>query len=175
MKLKINRIAYVILGAAMCLGCEKKLEPYFTAAESETYLTESDKRTVGECVKWIKKYEEIKDKEDEASQEMCGECVEKALEPIKKLYAESRKDDSLKGRRRSGALAWVMVDFSYNNFNGTCAIWIMYASELGLIDAIQIRQDPPNEDLASYLLPPAEQKKWREAHKNKKEPEKEEK
>ena len=64
--------------------------------------------------------------------------------------------------RRSAALAWVMVDFSYRNFNGTCASRILMAANLGLIDAIKAVRNPPDEDLASYLLPPEEQKRRKE-------------
>jgi hypothetical protein len=140
---------------------EKKtsLDSYFTAEEAEGYLTDADKRTVGECVEWIKKYEAIKDREDEESQEKAGEYIEKALEPIKKLRGESLSDKTPAGKRRSAALAWVLVDFTYNNFRGTCAIWIMMAANDGLIDAIQFIRNPPDEDWASYLLPPEEQQR----------------
>ena len=140
---------------------EKKTshDSYFTAKEAEGYLTDADKRTVGECVEWIKKYEAIKDREDEESQEKAGEYIEKALEPIKKLRGESLSDKTPAGKRRSAALAWVLVDFTYNNFRGTCAIWIMMAADDGLIDAIQFIRNPPDEDWASYLLPPEEQER----------------
>lgn len=161
----MKEIAMILVGMLMLLGCEKKFEPYFTLEEAESYLTEDDKTLVGECVRWIKKYDAVKAKEDDASRKIANEYFSKAVEPIKKRYSEARDDTSPKGVRRSAALAWVMIDFMYNNFNGTCAVWVIFASELGLIEAIQIRRNPPDEDLMTYLLPPEEQNKWREARK----------
>jgi len=54
------------------------------------------------------------------------------------------------------ALAWVLIDFSYNNATGSCAKWVLYAERLGLLEAHRIVADPP-EQLRGYLLPPEQQ------------------
>ena len=87
---------------------------------------------------------------------LSAEYFEKAYGPIQELYAKSRDDDSAAGRKRSAALAWVLIDFSYNNATGSCAKWVLYAERLGLLEAHRIVADPP-EKLRGYLLPPERQ------------------
>ena len=102
------------------------------------------------AVEWIKKADAT---EDEAAS---VEYFDNAYEPINELYAASRDDDSITGRKRSAALAWVLIDFSYNHATGSCAKWVLFAQRLGLVEADQIVADPP-EKLRSYLLPPERQ------------------
>ena len=73
------------------------------------------------------------------------EYFEKAYEPIQELYSASRDDDSITGRKRSAALAWVLIDFSYNHATGSCAKWVVYAQMLGLLEAHKIMADPPEK------------------------------
>lgn len=158
----MKKLVVVVLLVALC-GCkDKALEPYFTAEEAEKYLTDEDKKTVGRCVEYIKKYEEKLKSVDKEQEEKAGDLFSLGFNPIRKLYGKSLDDKSPEGIRRSAALAWVMVDFTYGNFKGTCASRILMAADLGLIDAIQIIRNPPDEDLASYLLPPEEQKRRKE-------------
>ena len=158
----MKKLVAIVLLVALC-GCkDKALEPYFTAEEAEKYLTAEDKNTVGRCVEYIKKYEEEMKSGDKEREEKAGELFSLGLDPIKELYGKSLDNKSPEGIRRSAALAWVMIDFTYGNFNGTCAARILMAADLGLIDAIQIIQNPPDEDLASYLLPPEEQRRRKE-------------
>ena len=158
----MKKLVVIVLLLALC-GCkDKALEPYFTAEEAEKYLTVEDKNTVGRCVEYIKKYEEEMKSGDKEREEKAGELFSLGFDPIKELYGKSLDDNSPEGVRRSAALAWVMVDFSYRNFNGTCASRILMAANLGLIDAIKAVRNPPDEDLASYLLPPEEQKRRKE-------------
>ena len=98
---------------------------------------------------WIKKADVAKDEKEAV------EYFEKAYEPIQELYAASRDDDSITGRKRSAALAWVLIDFSYNHATGSCAKWVAYAQMLGLLEAHKIMADPP-EKLRGYLLPPGQ-------------------
>ena len=158
----MKKLVAVVLLASFC-GCkDKALEPYFTAEEAERYLTAEDKKTVGRCVEYIKKYEEEMKSGDKEREKKAGELFSLGFDPIKELYGRSLDNESPEGIRRSAALAWVMVDFSYGNFNGTCASRILMAADHGLIDAIQIIRNPPDEDLASYLLPPEEQRRRKE-------------
>ncbi|MBQ8125149.1 MAG: hypothetical protein IJ173_04585 [Kiritimatiellae bacterium] len=83
------------------------------------------------------------------------EYFEKAYEPIQVLYSASRDDDSITGRKRSAALAWALIDFSYNHATGSCAKWVVYAQMLGLLEAHKIMAGPP-EKLRGYLLPPGQ-------------------
>ena len=86
-----------------------------------------------------------------------AEYFGKAYEFIWELYAASRDDDSITGRKRSAALAWVLIDFSYNHATGSCAKWVVYAQMLGLLEAHKIMADPP-EKLRGYMLSPEEQR-----------------
>ena len=158
----MQKLIAIVLLLALC-GCkDKALEPYFTADEAEKYLTVEDKKTVGRCVEYIKKYEEEMKSGDKEREEKADDLFSLGFDPIKELYGKSLVDKSPEGIRRSAALAWVMIDFTYGNFNGTCAARILMAADLGLIDAIQIIRNPPNEDLASYLLPSEEQRRRKE-------------
>ena len=60
-----------------------------------------------------------------------SDYFEKGFNPIRQLYAESLEDESDKDRRRSAALAWVMVDFTYNNFNGTLRYGLLERHNMG--------------------------------------------
>ena len=143
-----------LLLSTFVLACsEKKSEKkdeIFSLEEANTCLQESDKKAVLEAVEWVKKAEATEDEEKSV------EYFEKAYEPIQELYAESRGDDSARGRRRSAALAYVLIDFSYNNATGSCAKWVLFAQRLGLLEAHRIVADPL-EKLRGYLLPPERQ------------------
>ncbi len=132
------------------LACSQKKDEVFSLEEANACLLESDKNAVREAVEWIKKAEATKD--EAKSVEYFG----KAYEPINELYGTSREDDSLTGRKRSAALAWVLIDFSYNHATGSCAKWVLFAQRLGLLEAHQMVANPP-EKLRSYLLPPEQQ------------------
>ena len=128
----------------------EKQEEVFSLEEANACLLESDKTAVRDAVEWIKKAEAT---EDEAKS---AEYFAKAYEPIQELYAASRSDDSVTGRKRSAALIWVLIDFSYDHATGSCAKWVVYAQWLGLLEAHQMVADPP-EKLRRYLLPPERQ------------------
>ena len=134
----------------LVLGCSRENDDVFTLSEANDCLWESDKDAVLDAVEWIKKADAT---EDEAAS---VEYFDNAYEPINELYAASRDDDSITGRKRSAALAWVLIDFSYNHATGSCAKWVLFAQRLGLVEADQIVADPP-EKLRSYLLPPERQ------------------
>jgi hypothetical protein len=141
------KIIVVLLLSAFVLGCAEKKDEIFSLEEANKYLLESDKNTVLEAVEWIKKADMAKD--EKKSLEYFG----KAYEPIQELYVASRDDDSITGRKRSAALAYVLIDFSYNHATGSCAKWVVYAKMLGLLEAHKIMADPP-EKLRGYLQPP---------------------
>ena len=132
------------------LACSQKKDEVFSLEEANACLLESDKNAVREAVEWIKKAEATND--EAKSVEYFG----KAYEPINELYGASREDDSITGRKRSAALAWVLIDFSYNHATGSCAKWVLFAQRLGLVEAHQMVADPP-EKLRGYLLPPERQ------------------
>lgn len=132
------------------LACSEKKDEVFSLEEANKCLLESDKNAVRDAVEWIKKAEATDD--EKKSVEYFG----KAYDPINELYAASRDDDSLTGRKRSAALAWVLIDFSYNHATGSCAKWVLFAQRLGLLEAHQMVANPP-EKLRGYLLPPERQ------------------
>lgn len=139
------RIASALFLAGIALACSEKKYEMFSLEEANKCLFESDKKAVFEAVEWIKKAETAEDEETSA------EYFGKAYELIQELYAASRDDDSITGRKRSAALAWVLIDFSYNHATGSCAKWVVYAQMLGLLEAHKIMADPP-EKLRGYLL-----------------------
>jgi len=145
------KVIVISILSVFVLACSQKKE-VFSLAEANECLLESDKSAVWEAVEWIKKADEARTKNDEKFYEY----FERAYEPINKLYATSLDDDSITGRKRSAALAWVLIDFSYNNATGSCAKWVLSAQRLGLLEAHQIVADPP-EKLRGYLLPPEQQ------------------
>lgn len=132
------------------LACSQKKDEVFSLEEANKCLLESDKNAVWEAVEWIKKAEATED--EKKSVEYFG----RAYDPINELYAASRDDDSLTGRKRSAALAWVLIDFSYNHATGSCAKWVLFAQRLGLLEAHQMAANPPDK-LSGYLLPPERQ------------------
>lgn len=144
------KVLMVVVLAVFVLACSEKKNEVFSLEEANKCLLESDKNAVWEAVEWIKKAEATDD--EKKSVEYFG----KAYDPINELYAVSRDDDSLTGRKRSAALAWVLIDFSYNHATGSCAKWVLFARRLGLLEAHQMVVNPP-EKLRSYLLPPEQQ------------------
>ncbi len=144
------KMIVALLLSAFVLGCVEKKDEIFSLEEANKCLSQSDKDAVLEAVEWIKKADTAKDEKKSV------EYFEKAYVPIQELYAASRKDDSIAGRKRSAALAWVLIDFSYNHASGSCAKWVVYAQMLGLLEAHKIIADPP-EKLRGYLLPPERQ------------------
>ena len=144
------KIIAIFILSFFVLACSEKKDEVFSLEEANKCLLESDKNAVWEAVEWIKKAEATED------EKKSGEYFGKAYEPINELYAASRDDDSLTGRKRSAALAWVLIDFSYNHATGSCAKWVLFAQRLGLLEAHQMVANPP-EKLRSYLLPPEQQ------------------
>ena len=144
------KIIAVFILSFFVLACSQKKDEVFTLDEANKCLLESDKDAVRDAVEWIKKAGATED--EKKSVEYFG----KAYDPINELYAASRDDDSLTGRKRSAALAWVLIDFSYNHATGSCAKWVLFAQRLGLLEAHQMLANPP-EKLRSYLLPPERQ------------------
>ena len=143
-ELSMKMIAVLLL-SMFALGCAEKKDEVFSLDEANKCLFDA----VLEAVVWIKKADMAKDEKESA------EYFEKAYEPIQELYAASCDDDSISGRKRSAALAWVLIDFSYNHATGSCAKWVVYAQMLGLLEAHKIMADPP-EKLRGYLLPPGQ-------------------
>ena len=144
------KIIAIFILSFFVLACSEKKDEVFSLEEANKCLLESDKNAVWEAVEWIKKAEATED------EKKSGEYSGKAYEPINELYAASRDDDSLTGRKRSAALAWVLIDFSYNHATGSCAKWVLFAQRLGLLEAHQMVANPP-EKLSGYLLPPERQ------------------
>ena len=134
------------------VACSEKRDVVFTLEEANVCLWESDKSAIRDAVEWIKKADEARTNNDKKF----GEYFEKAYEPINELYVMSREDKSIAGRKRSAALAWVLIDFSYDNATGSCAKWVLFAQRLGLLEADQMVTAPP-EKLRGYLLPPEQQ------------------
>ena len=149
MKDKMKVMAIFIL-SLFVLACSEKKDEVFSLEEANKCLLESDKNAIQDAVEWIKKAEATK------NEKKSGEYFGKAYEPINELYAASRDDDSLTGRKRSAALAWVLVDFSYNPATGSCAKWVLFAQRLGLLEAHQMVANSP-EKLRSCLLPSGRQ------------------
>ena len=141
------KVMAIFILSLFVLACSEKKDDVFSLEEANKCLLESDKNAVRDAVEWIKKAEATED--EKKSVEYFG----KAYDPINELYAASRDDDSLTGRKRSAALAWVLIDFSYNHATGSCAKWVLFAQRLGLLEAHQIVANPP-EKLRGYLLPP---------------------
>ena len=150
--MKIIKILNVCsVSALLFCGCTDKSESdLFTLQEANECLLASDKNTVLDCVEWIKKAEATKDAKK------FDEYFEKAHDPVQELYVQSLDDDSLNGKKRSAALAYVLIDFTYNHYTGSCAKWVLSAQRLGLIEAHRMVADPP-EKLRGYLLPPDQQ------------------
>lgn len=144
------RMIVLSILALFLLACSPTKDDVFTLEEANTCLLESDKNVIRDAVEWIKKAEETKDEKRSV------EYFSKGYEPINELYGESREDDSITGRKRSAALAWVLIDFSYNHATGSCAKWVLFAQQLGLLEAHQVVSDPPKK-LRGYLLPPEQQ------------------
>ena len=144
------KIIAVFILSLFVLACSEKKNEVFSLEEANKCLLESDKNVVQDAVEWIKKAETTEDEKKSV------EYFSKAYDPINELYATSRDDDSLTGRKRSAALAWVLIDFSYNHATGSCAKWVLFAQRLGLLEAHQMVANPP-EKLRSYLLPPERQ------------------
>ena len=115
------KVIVISILSVFVLACSQKKE-VFSLAEANECLLESDKSAVWEAVEWIKKADEARTKNDEKFYEY----FERAYEPINKLYATSLDDDSITGKKRSAALAWVLIDFSYNNATGSCAKWAVW-------------------------------------------------
>ena len=146
------KVIVISILSVFVLACSQKKDVVFTLAEANVCLLESDKNAIHDAVEWVKKADEARTKNDEKFYEY----FERAYEPINELYATSLDDDSIAGRKRSAALAWVLIDFSYNNATGSCAKWVLSAQRLGLLEAHQIVDNPP-EKLRGYLLPPEQQ------------------
>ena len=144
------KVLVICVLSILVLGCSQENDEVFTLSEANECLLESDKDAVLDAVEWIKKADAAED--EKASVEYFA----KAYEPIDELYVASREDDSITGRKRSAALTWVLIDFSYNHATGSCAKWVLYAQRLGLVEADQIVADPPVK-LRPYLLPPKRQ------------------
>lgn len=99
----------------LVLACWRQKDEVFSLEEANACLLESDKSAVREAVRWIKKAEATKDEKKSA------EYFGKAYDPVNELYGTSRENDSMEGRKRSAALAWVLIDLSYNHATGSCA------------------------------------------------------
>ena len=128
----------------------------FSLEEAELCLLDEDKRVVGEAVELIKKYEAASERDGEKISDADAVLFDKALAMVRERYAQARKMENVSGRMRAAALAWVVIDFTYNNATGTCACWVAFAAQLGLAEAQQMMVDPP-EKLRGYLLPPEQQ------------------
>jgi hypothetical protein len=146
----IMKIIAIFILSLFVLACSEKKNEVFSLEEANKCLLESDKNVVQDAVEWIKKAETTED------EKKAVEYFSKAYDPINELYATSRDDDSLTGRKRSATLAWVLIDFSYNHATGSCAKWVLFAQRLGLLEAHQMVANPP-EKLRGYLLPPERQ------------------
>lgn len=144
------KVIVLAILSLLVLACSRQRDELFSLEEANACLLESDKNAVREAVRWIKKAEATKDEKQSA------EYFGKAYDSINELYGTSREDDSVAGRKRSAALAWVLIDLSYNHATGSCAKWVLFAQRLGLLEAHQIVADPP-EKLRGYLLPPERQ------------------
>ena len=83
--------------SAFALGCSEKKDEVSTLEEANMCLLESDKHAVMDAGELIKKAE------SEDDEGLSAEYFEKAYGQIQELYAKSRDDDSVAGRKRS---AW---------------------------------------------------------------------
>ncbi len=144
------KVIAIFMLSFFVLACSEKRDEVFSLEEANKCLLESDKNAVRDAVEWIKKAEATED--EKTSIEYFG----KAYNPINELYVASRDDVSLTGSKRSAALAWGLIDFSYNHATGSCAKWVLFAQRLGLLEAHQMVADPP-EKLRGWLLPPERQ------------------
>lgn len=156
----------LIVALLFLFGCSEQTEEVrFSVDELHALITDGEREIIDECTGWMDAYEYYAelDDEDEETRAAAESCLENALDPIKTLYTQSLEDDSPNGRRRSAAFATVMAGYTRDTFPGTCAIWVMRAADLGLIEAIQECQNPSTEELATYLLSPEEQAAWRAA------------
>lgn len=136
---------------------------YFTYKEASAYLTEDDREIIGNSWAYINEYREVCRGGDEALIEKSHDIFEKGFEPLKTLYGAAN-DKTPAGIRRAAAIAWTMANCAYMSFNGTSAIWVVISANLGLIDAMQLMENPPDEDMASYLLSPEEQQRRKANH-----------
>lgn len=147
----------LVCGAAwFFVGRSGAAADVFSLEEAESCLLDEDKRVVGEAVELIKKYEAASERDGEKISDADAELFDKALGMVKERYAQAREGGSASGRKRAAALAWVVIDFTYNNATGTCACWVAFAAQLGLAEAQQMMVDPP-ENLRGYLLSPEQQ------------------
>jgi len=67
----------------------------------------------------------------------------------------NEEGDSPTVNMRHAAVNWTFVAATYNRFNGTCACQVMFAAQRGLIEAQQLKANPPR-GLTTYLLPPGD-------------------
>ena len=148
----IMKIIAIFILSFFVLACSEKKDEVFSLEEANKCLLESDKNAVRDAVEWIKKAEATDD--EKKSVEYFG----KVYDPINELYGTrvSPDADSMTERKRSAALAWVLIDFSYSHATGSCAKWVLFAQRLGLLEAHQIVADPPAK-LRGYLLSPERQ------------------
>lgn len=147
--------ALAVVGGGAWHWTRREAEPdVFSLEEAEACLLDKDKEIVDEPVELIERYEAARERYGDKISETYAELFDKAFGMVKERYQESRKDESAKGRRRAAALAWVGIDFTYNNMTGTCACWVMFAAQLGLTEAQEMICNPP-EKLRDYLLPPS--------------------
>lgn len=154
----------LIVALLFLFGCSEQTEEVrFSVDELHAILTEVDRDIIDESTEWMAVYKNYASLDDEESRENAEYALKEALDPIKTLYTQSLEDDSPNGRRRSAAFATVLAGYTRDTFPGTCAIWVMRAADLGLIEAIQECQNPSTEELATYLLSPEDQAAWRAA------------
>ena len=146
------KVIVISILSVFVLACSQKKDEVFSLEEANECLLESDKEAVLEAVEWIKNADAAKDAKK------ADEYFRKAYDPINELYGTrvSPDADSMTERKRSAALAWVLIDFSYSHATGSCAKWVLFAQRLGLLEAHQIVADPPAK-LRGYLLSPERQ------------------
>lgn len=148
MKNMNKKTLYVVIATfaltILSCGCSKEVaegDALFSLEEAVACLTDEDRSAIDAmCEKGVKT-------DDQAAE---------AIEKLKEYYANTvnEGDPSVEKRRRA-AITWKIAEISYDHFNGTCAVQVMFAARAGLIEAQMMMNDPPR-GLTTYLLPPGD-------------------
>ena len=146
-------LSCLVLGSVLLNGYAQDVKP-FTAEEAEACLTASDREVIERACEKVQAYDVAR--ENDAMTESVEKEYDEAIEELKDLMRKIDEDgDSPSVNMRHAAVNWLLIGATYNRFNGTCASQVMFAARRGLIEALQIMENPPR-GLTTYLLPPGD-------------------
>jgi len=151
--LKFVWICGLVLGM-FCVGCSEKKSGLFTAKEAEACLTPSDREVIDRVCAKVRAYDAAR--KTNAMTEAVEKTYQDALQELRDLMCRMNEEgDSPTVNMRHAAVNWTFVAATYGRVNGTCACQVMFAAQKGLIEAQQLKANPPR-GLTTYLLPPGD-------------------